>query len=320
MNDSQVEAVNLPISILDAEFCYAMTRYANNIVIKNATFMTSIAIPENCHINSLAVFLSTVKQIEFEQNNYIKQLVVRMSDLRKIPPTIHKLENLLEATFQISYLESVDLSLFCPSASILKLDLFRNNITTVTGVSRDVVCQSALKIINLNGNKIKELSLDVFSSFKRLVMLDLSQNKLESLGGSLANPELKQLSLTNNQLTVLDMCTWSKPIEKLGLHVAHNNLTEIPRCIEALGDVTFVDLRFNRIREVDVQALHKLPKLECIHFAYNNITAIPMDESLYPPTLKILKVHNNPLANVSTPIVSFNRLNIILDRRSISYG
>uniref|UniRef100_A0A182T048 Uncharacterized protein n=1 Tax=Anopheles maculatus TaxID=74869 RepID=A0A182T048_9DIPT len=307
------------MSVIDAEFCHAVTRYAQYLVLENPSFLKSIFIPGNCDMKSLVVVKSPVKQIVFEQNRNIKQIVLRMSDLVEIPRTINKLTYLLEATFQFSNLEYLDLRLFCSLANIQELDLLWNNITTVTGNSADAVCQSALKIIKLNENSIRELSLDVFAPFKKLVRLDLTSNKLESLLGSLANPALEQLILTNNQLTVLDMCKWAKPNTMLELHVSFNHLSSVPLCLEALGNVTYVDFRFNFIKLLDVQAFSALPKLECINLSFNNITTIPLDESVYSPVLKVLQLMENPLGNITIPTGSFEKLKIVLDNHPVKF-
>ncbi|XP_035908456.1 insulin-like growth factor-binding protein complex acid labile subunit [Anopheles stephensi] len=317
--NSTIRAINLHNPVLDAEFCFAMTPYANHVLVERSNFLTTIVIPKNCHINSLEVITTALKQIEFEQNNYIRKLVVRTSDLRVISPTIRKLANLAEARFQFCKLEYLDLSLFCSLTNIQKLDLFRNNITTVRGIASDAVCQSALQVIKLNENKVRVLRLDLFAPFKKLVWLDLTSNMLESLQGSLANPALETLILSHNQLTVVDMCKWSKPNKMLELHVSFNNLTAVPLCLEALGEVTYVDLRFNYIRQVEVQALNALPKLECINLTYNNITSIPLDESLYSPVLKVLQVHDNPLGNITIPVGTFNRLKVVLESQRLEF-
>uniref|UniRef100_A0A182QR38 Uncharacterized protein n=1 Tax=Anopheles farauti TaxID=69004 RepID=A0A182QR38_9DIPT len=264
-----------------------------------------------CQIKTLTVSNTSITEAEFQRNEYIRYVSICRGPLKEIPDTINNLMNLVSVRFEFTDIERLEMRLFCSMPRLVALNLISNKITTIVGMN-DTVCSTSLGQLNLIENAIVTLDLNVFSPFRNLRYLDLTYNMLKAVTGQPSNTAIQYLMLCHNALSEHDFCSIDKPGRLTNLQMSNNNLTRVPPCLHKLNNLTIVTLEHNQIDSVDLAELKPLSKLEYINLSFNNITALPTDESLYPPKLKVLHLFKNPLdVNFSTQ--AFERIRVSLN-------
>lgn len=152
----------------------------------------------------------------------------------------------------------------CPSVCRCNDDLLQVSCINASLEVFPIQLNPDVRHINLHDNKISDVhyALNIYSS---LELLDLSENKLQSLGSLnfRSQMKLKHLNLSTNQVHVL-----TKESLK-GLHA----LTEL-------------DLSFNRLEELAENTFRDLQSLEVLRLRGNQI--VHMSEELFKP-VKLLR-------------------------------
>eukprot|EP00842_Homolaphlyctis_polyrhiza_P005339 jgi/Hompol1/5806/HPOL_004744-RA len=120
--------------------------------------------------------------------------------------------------------------------------------------------------MNLNENQLKELVLE---SFPELTHLEARGNKLTDTG-KLNTPKLQRLYLAANEITTLTGLD-SKPHLQV-LHLRGNKLENLDGLSDALANLTYLNLRANKIASIDqVAKLKALPSLKMLTLLENPI-------------------------------------------------
>lgn len=102
--------------------------------------------------------------------------------------------------------------------------------------------------LDLSGERLTELPKEVLT-FKNLISLDLSRNKISTLPDSMEFLNLEVLNLTKNKLTVFPkaICAQTKLKQ---LFLGKNKLESLPPCISQLQELVVLDAWFNLIAEL----------------------------------------------------------------------
>lgn len=189
------------------------------------------------------------------------------------------------------------------------LDLSFNNIKNVT-----VFPEMNIKYLNLSNNFIERIEDGAFTNLTHLVVLDLSNNRLqtehlkpESLHGGYSAtdyqpmPYLKVLKLGNNNLHSLnkDLFEHTPALEELYLDTNPFKIIDYSTLF-AIADITnlkVLDLSYMELTSISDDIFHRPLGLKVVNLTGNLLTEIP--EALRWAThLETLLLDENPIKNI----------------------
>jgi Leucine-rich repeat (LRR) protein len=207
---------------------------------------------------------------------------------------IKKLENQLH----INFVKTDKKQIFIPTADKeAKFSLNQKNQVTalkLTGyglksVPEELKNLKNCEIINLQSNQLK--TVDFLHELDKILMLDLSNNFIESTKFLKNLTSLKQLNLNNNKINDISHIAKLKNIEKLSFD---NNLIKDFEVISNLRKLKEISLINNRIEKIpDANKLINCTKLQKIWLDGNRINAISQDY----PNIDI-SLRNNPIESL----------------------
>ncbi|KAF9936188.1 cysteinyl-tRNA synthetase, partial [Modicella reniformis] len=190
----------------------------------------------------------------------------------------------------VSHNQRMDLPLdFVQNCSVLReLHMAFNDLDRIPSNVRSIV---HLQVLDLRGNRIKNLEKANLEEAQELVTLYLQSNRLDSIPDAFHSFEyLRTLSLSNNRFTKVPMVLFQISTLEV-LDMSFNELTEIPsevgrlmklkelllfgnrigpylpRSMSALTRLWKLDIRQNGILNLD--AVNNLPALKELHVDYN---------------------------------------------------
>lgn len=192
-----------------------------------------------------------------------------------------EISNIVSADFSNSEVRHVDSLKECEK--LHKLNLSKNGLKKSDALSglRKV---STLTWLNLSQNELQDCA--VFNSkFEKLLVLNLSHNKLESINENIKGlKSLNALILNNNHLKS-DSLKFLKGLDNLNTLVLSHN------------------------PEIDtLDTLPPLPNLVKISCTNCSVTSFPMDLSIKFPKLKELRLSGNKITSI--PLRAFKVLNV----------
>lgn len=153
---------------------------------------------------------------------------------------------------------------------------------------------SALSWVSLRRNLLAELPGSILGAWRKLVHLDLRDNKLKALPEEVGLcASLETLMLTGNELTdlpeALRGCT-----ALLELHVQRNQLTALPLGLGACGALQLLDVTSNKLTELPGGVLAGLGSLRTLFAGGNKITAVPVEVAALRE-LEVLSLSGNAI-------------------------
>lgn len=182
-------------------------------------------------------------------------------------PGFNKAQKFSNVDLQGRNLITIPITLYQKSGEILVLNLSRN-------ISLDVPKDFVQACINLReikytGNECLRLS-PAFSLAHKLTVLDISNNRLESLDSAeLHKLEcLASLKLSNNKLTSLPE-TFNQLKALRSLNISSNSFTEMPFAITEIPSIVDLDISFNSL--TSLQGLGRLENLERLWCTNNRL-------------------------------------------------
>jgi len=232
----------------------------------------------------------------------VKKLSVVNYDGRKLPDKLFdckhleeleliqtKIEKMPKQLNHLSKLHSIEIYNNRPSK---RLRLARNNTVT---------------FLKFRSDEPRKIPLD-YKKFKSLDSLDLSRNFLTEFPNIDQNKNLRQLVLSENNLTLKKLKL--RPNTTLQcLYVRKNKIEVLP---DALGNLTALkklSFNYNEIREVS-DAVGRLQNLEELSFYQNKLTSIP--RSFYQlKNLKVIDLYYNQIEKIEEPITNLKRIEIL---------
>ncbi|XP_035034303.1 vasorin [Hippoglossus stenolepis] len=223
-------------------------------------------------------------------------------------------------------------------SKLKNLDLSSNDITHISKGSFSGLVQ--LERLYLHANAIQSIHLEAFEGldmllelklqgnqltslpslhFPRLLLLDLSNNNIPSLGPSdLQTPHLEALKLASLGLTSVD----EDLITSLGnlhkLDISANKLTEVPQALkqDSLKGLIKLNLAANPFGELRMEDFQKLTGLQDLDLSGLNLQGFPQSFFQIFPKLMRLTAAENPF-NCLCPLAWFP---LWLTEKGVSLG
>lgn len=155
-----------------------------------------------------------------------------------------------------------------------------------------------LKHLSLKHNEIRVLESSTFNGVENLESLDLTFNQIENLPtGIFRNlTKLKELTLTDNKIKNVDETTFFS-LTQLSTLSLGNELNEIsPNLFSQNHEITFLDLKKNRLTNDVYDAIKHLHKLQFLDLSGNILTEL--DSSNYPESVEYLHVTGNKMRKI----------------------
>ncbi|XP_058799434.1 toll-like receptor 6 [Phymastichus coffea] len=191
---------------------------------------------------------------------------------------------------------------------IRNLDVSHNRISVLP--ARVFSSLRRLGMLNLAGNGIAVVEDEAFHGLRSLRSVDLSDNRIVALPSEVfreAGNSLKELKLQNNSIGVLAPGLVANMNQLVSLDLSKNVLTSSwmnSATFAGLIRLVLLDLSFNRIDNLDPAMFKDLYTLQILNLKYNEIETIPADTFA-------------PMSNLHTLEISHNRLRY-LDGQSLN--
>ncbi|OUR97387.1 hypothetical protein A9Q84_13765 [Halobacteriovorax marinus] len=135
-----------------------------------------------------------------------------------------------------------------------------------------------LKRLNLNGNKLTELSNDLFTSSPNITNLQMQNNRISKIG--------------DKTFKNLPNLTW--------LEIDENKLTKInSKVFSSLSKLTSLDLRKNNISKISRGAFSGMKSMEAFRLSNNDISSFPRNTFKGLNFLEYIYMENNPMRRFS---------------------
>ena len=159
-----------------------------------------------------------------------------------------------------------------------------------------------LQVLRLNSNAITTLEADIFAYLPNLDILDLSDNALLTFEGQPGIHSLTSLNLSGNSIQKLPY--FRQLLYKLNtLDLSRNNITEMSSPMMSLRHLKRLNLAFNSINIVPVNALFGLMQLVVVDISNNVIDKIGSYSFRQNINMKVLKLNNNRISNLNRSLV-----------------
>ncbi|KAA0718488.1 PH domain leucine-rich repeat protein phosphatase 1 [Triplophysa tibetana] len=184
----------------------------------------------------------------------------------------------------------------CSISTLTEVNLSCNHLTSI---HPDVGNMTNLQTFVLDGNLLSSLPAEL-GSLQRLAYLGLSFNEFTQVPSVLERlPAVERLCMAGNKLTVLTLQTFRLlTLKHVDLRLNHIS-SVIPDEPEFLRHVTQLDVRDNRLSELDASLF---PRLEVLHCQRNRIAHLRLCGSM----LKALYASNNELEVLDVSPVASN--------------
>ncbi|XP_038064629.1 protein flightless-1 homolog isoform X2 [Patiria miniata] len=184
----------------------------------------------------------------------------------------------------------------------------------LSGIPEELEMAKSLLVLNLNHNNISSIPQQLFINLTDLIYLNISDNKLETLPPQLRRlGNLQTLILDNNPLlhAQLRQLTSLTQLQSLHLRNTQRNLNNVPPQMDALVNLSDVDLSFNHLSGVP-EGLYKLSSLKRLNLSSNVITELSsaMDTWVNLQTLNLSRNKLSCLPSALCKLTSLKRLYI----------
>lgn len=255
--------------------------------------------------------------LSFNEISFLSETgVASLKNLRALYIHHNKINQLAELSLSaLSRLTLIDLShnllsslpsrIFRDSGELRQLFLQNNSLTTIPpelfkGLSK-------LSVLNLSYNEINSdhLTRDTLLDLIRLVILDLSNNRLKRLNGSIFESQysLQVLNLNNNDISDINSNSFA-----------------------SLYNLDTLILTSNSLKKIHLSAFHGLYVLKKLYLSENEISSIHELAFVNCSSLNILSLDGNLLNDIPKSVSLLKRLkylnvrdNSITDVRSSAY-
>ncbi|CAL7949250.1 unnamed protein product [Xylocopa violacea] len=271
--------------------------YINNSTIgtlKNGSF-------SSVEIKTMQLSGCQIKTIEPEafkgQEYSLKSINLKDNELTEIPSvTLKALKNLTVLDLSMNKITRVNDNTFI-GLKLITLKLSDNEVTLAPAAFRGL--EKSLKNLNLKGTRQKKVP-EALRGLKTLAFLDLSQNSIRELPGPAGAKAFEGLeSLT-------------------GLNLERNLIQNIgPDAFYGIKNtLSSLSLLNNLIPDFPTAAINTVQDLKVLDIGFNLITELPVNAFQKNPSITLLAIDGNPLSTV--PEEALARLNGTL--RGLSLG
>ena len=164
--------------------------------------------------------------------------------------------------------------------SLVELNASRNYISDID--EEAFLGQSKLQTVDLSSNSLMNMESKSFIRNPSLEILSLSSNhylRLPEEGPFLYSQSLRVLKLADCNLYYLPPTTFQKLPNLEELYISHNKF-EVLNFVQSVGRLTFLDVGYNYLRDLQSDIFTALPELNHLILSHNslstlNITVMP---------------------------------------------
>ena len=132
--------------------------------------------------------------------------------------------------------------------------------------------------LNLANNSVEHLDLVFLSEWSRLEILNLSNNKVKSVGKSTEDfstlESLKILDLSRNSLQVLHSTVFVGLPSLRCLNLSHNQIHTVSEGAFVLPSLVELDISHNAMTEAPTHLFETSPHIDAIAFSHNRISRL----------------------------------------------
>jgi len=188
---------------------------------------------------------------------------------------------------------------------LTELDLSRNYIADLGGVNFDSLANAQIKILNLEGNQISDITL--LQSLGNIRELNLNRNRVVDISPLENLALLVELSLRENDIGKIEPLSGLHDLEYLNIHSNANISSALP-----LGSLTGLEtlIMENVVLGDDIQLLSAMEHLTDLNIANSQVSDISPLRNL--TRLRELKLAGNDVADISplAGLVNLTYLNL----------
>lgn len=248
--------------------------------------------------------ISTLSVDDFRHLEELQMLDLSQNHLTMVPDgafeMLLKLKNLDLSSNQITHISAGS---FLGLVQLERLYLHANQIQSIqTGAFESL--QNLLEL-KLHGNLLTSLPP---LSFSRLLLLDLSNNNIPTLGSSnLQTPHLEALKVSSLGLTSLDTTLVASLVNLHYLDISMNQLVDLPLALQqdSMKGLIRLNLAGNPLKELKTEEFSKLSGLQELDLSGLNLQSIPEGLLQNFPKLVHLTAAENPF-NCLCPLAWFS--------------
>lgn len=261
--------------------------YVNNSTISTLTD----GMFSNLRIHNLQISGCGIRRVETDafrgQGPHLKNLNLQDNELIEVPVKALKiLTNLSLLDISKNRITKIEHHSFSTLRKLTTLKLSDNNVTLETHALNGL--ENSLKNLNLKGTKQKFVP-DCIRGLRSLAFLDLSQNSIRELPGPDGSrtfeglASLTALNLERNLIVNLkDDAFAGIKITLSSLSLLNNLLPEFPTAaIGTLTDLRVLDIGFNLLNKLPVDAFLKNPSVTLLALDGNPLPTVPEQAFLH---------------------------------------
>ncbi|XP_064616609.1 slit homolog 1 protein-like [Liolophura sinensis] len=202
--------------------------------------------------------------------------------------------------------ESLSLALSeIQNSGIKDLDLSHMNIADLAAVLSNFT-ESSIETLDISHNSISKLRNNSFDFLVSIKKLDLSRNRIRTLGGGLRDLEyLNYLDISHNKLTSLDRNELSRQSQLRDLILSDNHIINLDKgTLSSLPKLHTLDVSNNNIEVFDLSG-NISSSLQNLNLAGNNL--LDTGSVINLPRLRILDLSRNKLKNLKAFLLQNSR-------------
>ena len=151
-----------------------------------------------------------------------------------------------------------------------------------------------------------------FANLTRLDQLSLNFDNLTVFPSVIKLfPNLKKLSLENNNIEIIDDNNVDTNMSVTTLFLSNNSFIKIPKAINRFSRLTYLDMSYNMISSISNDDLHGLAQLQTLRLDHNPISHISHDAFLLNSNLSELDLHFANLTRIPESVLGLQYLRSI---------
>ena len=169
--------------------------------------------------------------------------------------------------------------------SLVKLNASRNYISDID--EEAFLGQSKLQAVDLSSNSLMIIEPKTFIRNPSLEILSLSSNQYLRLPGEgpfLYSQSLRVLKLSDCNLYHLPPETFQKLPNLQKLYISHN-MFEVLNSVQSVGSLTFLDVSYNSLTDLQSDIFTALPELIRLNLSYNSLSTLNV--TVMPQLVKV---------------------------------
>ena len=179
--------------------------------------------------------------------------------------------------------------------SFVQLNASRNYISYID--EEVFLGQSKLQTVDLSSNSLMIIEPKTFIHNPSLEILSLSSNqylRLPEEGPFLYSQSLRLLKLSDCNLYHLATATFQKLPNLQELYITHNHI-EVLNSVHSVGSLTFLDVSYNTLTDLQSNIFTALPELIDLNLSYNSLSTLNI--TVMPQLVKVsssIDLNGNP--------------------------